>query len=342
MKGKLSSAESAKGFTLVEVLVSIAIFILLITMVSQLTNDATTTTANSGKRLDAESQARMIFDRMANDFARMVKRTDVDYLFAKQTANDALFFYSEAPAYFDGTASGAGTVALIGYRINSSLQLERLGKGLSWAGAAGTGTRGSPVFFVYPDNQAVPDSSSTIAGNWSSIGTSSRNYADGADTDYHVLANQAYRLEISFVLSDGTISTKPILDPTTARNNLSAASAPTLSSDQAQGYAPGSRWYDTASGRGYYCVSAAKGAAVWNPVGIKDITGIIVGIAILDRNSLKIVSDTSKMVSALPDAVDGEPISRIWNDSDYLTQSGIPKAAAGQLRVYQRIFYLNK
>jgi len=344
MKRHPVHARAAAGFSLVEMLVSTSILVLLVVMVTQLTNHTTATSTNSRKRMDADSQARMIFDRMANDFANMVRRKDVDYLFAKQPGNDSLFFYSEAPSYFDTastSASSMSTVALVGYRINAGLQLERLGKGLTWAGASNGSTPGGAVFLFHPGGRGAPDSSSTIEGNWPSIGTLGQNYVDGTDADYHLFADQAYRLEISFLLNDGTISTKPVLNPDTATNNLSAAASPTASDDNTQNYAPGSRWYDASQKKGYICVSAAKDAALWRPIGIQDISAIIVGLGILDKDSLKIVPDTGRMVSALPEAVDGVPISQTWGDSNYLTQSGIPKTAAAQIRIYQRTFYLN-
>src|SRR5437879_1770459 len=99
MKSK-SRFQSAAGFTLVEMLVSTAVLVLLILVVTQLVNSTALTATGSRKHTDADGQARMIFDRMANDFGRMVIRKDVDYLFTKQAGNDGMVFYSEAPAYF--------------------------------------------------------------------------------------------------------------------------------------------------------------------------------------------------------------------------------------------------
>ena len=103
----------------------------------------------------------MVFDRMANDFGRMTKRTDLDYIFCKPTnatpttkgINDTMFFYSEASGYFDsstfvaqGIPAGAtatseqNSYSLVGYRVSNDStsptynQLERLGLPLSWDG----------------------------------------------------------------------------------------------------------------------------------------------------------------------------------------------------------------
>lgn len=334
------------GFTLMEVMVSCGIIVLLIVIISQVTHNTSITTGNIAKRMDADSEARIIFERMSTDIAKMVKRSDVDYIFAKQKGNDCLFFYSEAPAYFSTSGSSAvstqkkSTLALVGYRINASLQLERLGKGLTWDGAADGENPGGAMFFVYSTGQATPDMGSTIAGAWSSIGTAQSHYSDGTDDNFHVIADQAYRLEINFILKDGSIAAKPITNPAGVTNNLGAGGPPTVF-DDCTNYVPGSRWYDDVNGKGYYCVSAEKNVAVWRPIGIQDIIAINIAIAILDRGSRKIVTDNSQMVAALPEAVNNESILKTWCASHYLTESGIPQAAASQIRIYQRTFYLN-
>ena len=109
------------GFTLVELLVSIGVLVLLVFLASQLFNSAATVTMLGHKQMDADSQARQVLDRMALDFAQMVKRSDVDYYvksswFASgtpppppgvtgvrtllQPGNDRIAFYSAVPGYY--------------------------------------------------------------------------------------------------------------------------------------------------------------------------------------------------------------------------------------------------
>ena len=76
VSGQLSSRVSA--FTLAELLVSMGVLVLLVLLFTQLLNSAATVTILGHKRMDADSEARQVFDRMAIDFAQMVKRTDVD------------------------------------------------------------------------------------------------------------------------------------------------------------------------------------------------------------------------------------------------------------------------
>jgi hypothetical protein len=295
-------ARLTAAFSLIELLVATAMLVLLLLVVTQLINTTSATTANVSKHMDADSHARMIFDRVAIDFDKMIKRNDVDYAFLKVTGNDAMWFYSEAPAYFTGSpsASARSTVSLVGYRINSNYQLERLGKGLQWDGTPTSTLGGSVVFLTYPLGSSTPLAASTLVGSWPATVTTT-----STDPDYNVLSDQAYRLEFCFQLRDGTLSTNPYIPPATTIN------------------------------------------------GFKDVSAIIVAIAILDTSSRKIVKRdptnstlldstvANQMVSALPEAVSGASVAQTWNNGDYLTQSGLPAGAAAQIRIYQRSFYLS-
>lgn len=49
------------------------------------------------------------------------------------------------------------------------------------------------------------------------------------------------------------------------QNNLTATVDPTVNDDQSQGYGPTSRWINTNTGEFWLCISAAPGAANWQP-----------------------------------------------------------------------------
>src|SRR5204862_4228627 len=98
------------GFTLAELLVTTGVLVLLVFLASQLFNSAATITTLGHKQMDADSQARQLLDRMAVDFAQMVKRSDVDYYVKSnppvgvaglrtvlQPGNDQIAFYSAVP-----------------------------------------------------------------------------------------------------------------------------------------------------------------------------------------------------------------------------------------------------
>jgi prepilin-type N-terminal cleavage/methylation domain-containing protein len=176
MQAPRHSRSHCQGFTLVEIIVAIAVLLIIVVAAAQIVTTASLLTSVNSMKIDANTQARMVFDRMANDFARMVKRNDVDFIFWKagtsagtaglpaQTsstpANDAMYFYTEGASYFDSSTFSSvpgystitpqkNTISLVGYRVNNNpasaytsgvnpdyYQMERLGKALAWDGAS--------------------------------------------------------------------------------------------------------------------------------------------------------------------------------------------------------------
>ena len=189
-----------RGFTLVELLVAMVVLALSVVMVLQMVNSTAVTSTGSRKRSDADAEARAALDRMGRDFAGMLNRTDADVLFQKNSANDVMYFMSEAP----GVGSSPSTISLVGYRIttNSAFPgrpvLERLGKALPWDSTDG------PVFLAY--SGGTLDNNSTIPGRWSAIvGTGT--YDNGtSSTDYQLLSPSVFRMEYCFLNKDGTYS----------------------------------------------------------------------------------------------------------------------------------------
>ena len=94
----------------------------------------------------------------------------------------------------------------------------------------------------------------------------------------------------------------------------------------------------------------------------QNLWAVMVAIAVLDPNSQKLVNAASypTLIAALPefsgtqtialssssapDAAQMDPILSVWhaalNSSDFAHTAGIPQQAAQQVRIYQRIFYL--
>jgi prepilin-type N-terminal cleavage/methylation domain-containing protein len=205
MTSKSRTRHLSTGFTLVELLVAIAVLAIIIVAASQILSTAAKLTTVTSKHMDANDQARMVFDRMANDFARMTRRNDADFIFYKNVPaasppttgiNDVMYFYTEGASYFDtttfSTSSGysftgpeKNAISLVGYRINNFAgyasatpptqvqdpdyyQLERLGKALSWDG--GPYVAGQPnmaVFLTYP-----PPGTDAASGDPTGIGYS--------------------------------------------------------------------------------------------------------------------------------------------------------------------------
>ncbi len=188
------------GFTLSEMLVSVAILILLVLFVSGLFSSAASVTTASNKHIDCDLQARQLFDRMATDFAQMVKRQDVDYYIKSnvdaEPGNDRIAFFSQVPGYYPSTGSQSPT-SLVAYRVNSDNssasfnKMERMGKGLLWNGVSTTHT---PFTFGL----------TAIINNWPSATDSS-----SSDPDYETIGPQVFRFEYFYFLKDGTVGVIP-------------------------------------------------------------------------------------------------------------------------------------
>src|SRR5438874_229780 len=156
----ITSRQTRGGFTLVELLVSMVVLVIIIFMVSQLMSSTAAVTRTGNKHIDTDTQARVVFDRMALDFAQMLKRTDIDY-YVKQrsgynghgnghgwgngkngdTGSDQMAFFTQVPGYYpSGFASGTESpISLVAYRVTESSssdsaygRLVRMAKGLRW------------------------------------------------------------------------------------------------------------------------------------------------------------------------------------------------------------------
>ena len=412
------SSTHRSGFTLIEVLVAVAVLVVLIVLVAQLTNSAQKTTGFSNKQVTADQEAQSVFSQMEADFNAMSKNRGQDDLFWKNSgtgaggaANDAFFFYSEAAGYFDGPLSTAPArstynqtaTSLVGYRVGNLTQwkansyeeyeypnqcLYRLGRGMEWDSSL-IGAF-SPLFLTYARGAATPDPKALLTFPSGNTGvfrgplgkTPPYDGSTDAGTDPRlssIISESTFRLEFCFQLKDGSYSNFPILQtPTKEMGWQSSANfykkqsvPPTVTDDSSPNkkYAVGSRWVynDANNQRGFICISSTPKAAKWAPIGMKDVSAVVVGLAILEKNSRKIIKAGpsagypmdpnvyKQLVNAFQDVTDtdltqnpptlmGEKwVSKI-NSSSFINTmktAGIPPASASQIRVYQRAFYLN-
>ncbi len=259
---------------------------LLVLMISTVMNSASLTMASTNKHLNADDQARMVFDRMQMDLTRMLRRSDVYFQFTKLNGNDQCTFYSETPGYFPTSTSTPleSNVSLISYQFNPAYpyQLERLSQGCQWTEIAFT-----------------PSTSGTFS----------------TTNPTHVLSNAVFRMELAF------------LEKVSDTSFQITTTAPT----------PGSQAFQS-------CY------------------GIMVAIAVLDPTSQKMMTagNYTTLIAALPDyigtqtislsttssptAATIDPIVSSWqtalNASTFAQTAGVSAAAARQVRIYQRIIYL--
>jgi type II secretory pathway pseudopilin PulG len=311
------------AFTLVELLVSVGVLVLLVLLFTQLLNSAATITTLGHKQMDADSQARQLLDRMAIDFAQMVKRNDVSYYVktagnpqlidpvTNPTGNDQIAFFSLASGYYP-TPSFQSPASLIAYRVNSDSsssnlarsynKLERMGKGFIWNGVSSSYI---PILFL--DGATPP--ANTIANIWPSAASSST-----ADADYEIAGPQVFRFEYYYLLS-------------------SALSANALSNGAVANKFSGAPWSDV------------------NSFVITDVAAIVVEIAAIDPKSKVLLTDAqiATLAGGLSDfpsnaataaaMVPGQLRANWQTALD--ANTSLPRPAISGIRVYERYFYLS-
>jgi hypothetical protein len=320
MTTSAKSSRSSDAFSLVEVLVSLGVLVFLILILTQLIGTATLVATSGSKHIDADSQARAVFDRMAADFAKMLKRKDIDYWVKQQGAryypghsaghsqgtghaksvtqqgSDQIAFFSQVEGYYPSTGSPS-PLALVSYRINTTTyQLERMGKGLLWNGVSNTN---APIVFL----------PLTIDQMWPAATNAS------TDADYEVIGPDAFRFEYYYLLkTNGHLSDNPwdtdtsLTPPHTAIN------------------------------------------------GFQDVEAIGVAIAVIDPKSHVLLSDQN-MTDLVANMIDfrnapgrsgnsnGQhltgDVEYQWGQAVINNTAKVPPAAAQAIRVYGRFFNLN-
>jgi prepilin-type N-terminal cleavage/methylation domain-containing protein len=216
------------GFTLVELLVSVFVLTIIILMVAQLMTSATTITRTGNKHIDTDTQARTVFDRMAVDFAQMLKRIDIDYYVkgptnynghgnghgwgrrrqTGQQGSDQLSFFSQVPGYYP--SSGAQSpISLVVYRIYEGantnpayLRLQRMGKGLLWNGVDNPNQQPNHNGYTCP-MVFLP---LLISDRWPAAVSGSTADNDG---HYETIGPGVFRFEYYYLLKNGKLTDIP-------------------------------------------------------------------------------------------------------------------------------------
>ena len=167
------------GFTLVEILVASAILCILAVIVAQMVGSASMVAGAGHKRLSADEEARVVFDRMAEDFTGILKRKDFDPLFLPTTGNDQFYFFSQAPAYSSVSYTNNSQISLIGYFVGTSGGLQRYGVGQGW---------------------------DTISFSTPSTNSAATNYIATNSTNCTIIAPSVFRMEYALLMKQGSVN----------------------------------------------------------------------------------------------------------------------------------------
>jgi hypothetical protein len=341
------------AFTLVEILVSVAVLLLMVALFAQMVSHATAITRVDSRHVDTDTQARAVLDRIAADIGRMLKRTDLDYYVKQpqgynghgnghayghkvqngQQGSDQIAFFCQTPAYPESgfTAAQQGSVALVAYRINEDStqlayrRLERMAKGMLWNSVSNTSNLNNaklPLVFL-------PQTITAMGKTWYAA-VHSDTTSDSQDTDYETIGPDVFRFEYYYLLKNGAVKGEPwdVTDP-------SRATQSTINTVR------------------------VSGTDYWSPIGLGDVQAIVAAIAVIDRTNRSLVNSVSStalddLASDLADFADakglGNPAKKIgdmedsWNQTlATVTSQGVtgegskfPPAAASAIRVYSR------
>src|SRR5256884_4097070 len=241
--------RTAAAFTLAELLVSVLVVGVITVMASQLMSTASAIARNGHKHFDTDTQARVVLDRMALDFAQMVKRTDVDYYVKQKVykghgnghgcgqghnndlSSDQIAFYSQVPAYNPDPATYSSTkqspISLIAYRVNESTagqdaarygRLERMSKGLLWNGVSNNTGNGNNVYYPIVFQTGQIDASCTgnscpcngTVGPWANAWSAAIcNTNNSSEPDYEIIGPNVFRFEYYYMLKNGRVTDWP-------------------------------------------------------------------------------------------------------------------------------------
>ncbi|MDR0534544.1 MAG: type II secretion system GspH family protein [Verrucomicrobiales bacterium] len=163
------------AFTLVEMLVAMAVFLVLAAVVMQMVFTTTQITQSQKQQMDSITEARQALDRIKLDWNSRVRRDDVMANFIKQNGNDQIQLLCQASSY-DGTRKFLSAVSyrIREQRVNADdllYVMERGVVGFDWQVTnTGTNTFAMPTF----------------------TSSSSKN-------DYELLAKSVFRLEFCFM-----------------------------------------------------------------------------------------------------------------------------------------------
>jgi hypothetical protein len=307
---RLRLRSSISGFTLAELLVTTGVLVLMVLLATQLLNSAATITTLGHKQMDADSQARELFDRMAIDVMQMVKRSDVYYHLKASTSatdcpstecgtqpgNDEIAFYSNVPGYYaSGTDGKQSSMSIVGYRINVSAttlanRMERLGAGLVWNGVSTTTLPNTPIVFW----TALNPWDSTIA---------TTNTLD-------IVGSHVFRFEYYYLLKGQT-------DPTTGIPYPSIPSA--------------TPWDTRVTGR-------------TSVSGMRDVAAIVADVAAIDARSRVLLTNgqITTLAGSLADYSGQAPgvLLSSWRNAIDANTS-LPRPAISGIRLYERYIYLS-
>jgi prepilin-type N-terminal cleavage/methylation domain-containing protein len=279
MKKNLAFQKGGRGaFSLVEVLVAMAIFLFMAVLVASITGGVSQVAGQSQRRMSVDGGVRQSLSRISSDFSRAIIRSDLPFRIEKKPGNDSLIFLAAAEGY----STGRG-ITMLGYQVaNESLQ--RGAEATTW-----TSNGSSALSFTSVANAAA--SSSYLSIN---------------SANYEILEPDIFRMEVAFLMGDGTIQS-------TVGTNAASTT---------------------------YIANFASTARTAPTDAIR---AVIVTVAAVDSRARAWLtpSESSQLANNFSDATAGSDPLTAWKENLKNSISGMPQTARENVRIYQRYIYID-
>lgn len=332
-----------RGFTLVELMVAMAVLVIIGVLLGQIISATSRTTVLSNRNVDAAAQARIAFDRIQLDVAGWVKREDVDCILQNPPPNASppaplMQFFSSVTSFGITPKSNNRSMSLIAYEVcahpdnadpskNARLCLARAGMPIPWEARPytlnGSSVNWGSAAFMGLKSNGLPvrmdDPSSLFP---SALLPQSPSVSSPGDFD--VLAAGVVRMVVGFQLF-----------PDDEKVSLSGSASQVDSKGQIV-YSPPLRKMTPTSG-------------VPTPVDYVDpgyVASLVIGVVAIDSENLRILSaqNIRDIAAAFPTPDAGILPVKSWSSiagKPGAFPSAIPLPARQSIRIYQRAFPLN-
>lgn len=308
---------SVPGFSLMEILVAMAVLAILGLLIAQMVNATALTTRLSARPIDAASQARAALERIGLDLGTMNRRTDIDAVAgnpaveeANNEARNSLFFLSMIPSQGLPIPETRGA-SLIAFRVaphpdnSGRLCFQRAAKPLSWDAPSAWGNKN----FMGLKTNGLPVQLRSSDGSFPSVLIPSA-------SDFDVLAPGVIRIAVGFQLYPDNLPVT-LLDGKTI---------------------------PAARGQIVYSAPRREDTGAENYVDLNRIAAIVVGVVVIDLESLRLLNEQQVLNLAnhfpsLEGETDSRPPVAAWQTAaESASAAGIPKQAAQGVRVFQRFY----
>jgi prepilin-type N-terminal cleavage/methylation domain-containing protein len=304
--------EDRLAFTLVEILVAMAVLALIIVMVSEIFTGSSAAISQNSESMGALDASQAVFQQMGSDISRMLLRDDVDYSFAKtgttgSPGNDTLSFYARTTGLASSGSPPTGTprpLSVVGYQVatnasTSNQELQYSALQIDWDNVSNPS---NPLVFTSATQLLTPPNTLPLLST-------------ATPSSFTTLAPEVIRMEICFQLVNDPKGNSPaqLLTPT-APVYVAASPPPT-----------------------------APAIAIPRP--IRNLAGILVGIVVIDPKSRLILPPGTdlKVAQLFADAVANEDLLSLWtpdNTAAKLEGAGVPVKAVAGVHIYQKYFPL--